>query len=79
MKGYNEGSLNVDHGGYLILSCTLFKRNSTNPLIVIQLLFLSFEMMLLLMCFSVSTWGTKLYKIRSSFYLFVFTVFGGIF
>ena len=46
---------------------------------VIQLLFLSFEMMLLLMCFSVSTWGTKLYKIRSSFYLFVFTVFGGIF
>ena len=31
------------------------------------------------MCFSVSTWGTKLYKIRSSFYLFVFTVFGGIF
>ena len=35
--------------------------------------------MLLLMCFSVSTWGTKLYKIRSSFYLFVFTVFGGIF
>ena len=46
---------------------------------VIQLLFLSFEMMLLLMCFSVSTWGTKLYKIRSSFYLFVFTVFGSVF
>jgi NADH:ubiquinone oxidoreductase subunit 4 (subunit M) len=46
---------------------------------VIQLLFLSFEMVLLLMCFLVSTWGTKLYKIRSSFYLFVFTVFGGIF
>ena len=44
----------------------------------VLLLFLSFEMMLLLMCFSVSTWGSTLYKIRSCFYLFVFTVVGGL-
>ena len=44
----------------------------------VLLLFLSFEMMLLLMCFSVSIWGSKLYKIRSTFYLFLFTVVGGL-
>ena len=46
---------------------------------LVLVFFLSFEMMLLLMSFSVTTWGSTLYKIRSSFYLFVFTVFGGIF
>jgi len=45
----------------------------------VLLFFFSFEMVLLLMCFLVSTWGGKLYKIRSSFYLFVFTVFGSVF
>lgn len=45
---------------------------------VVLLLFLSFEMVLLLMCFLVSIWGSKLYKIRSTFYLFLFTVVGGL-
>ena len=31
------------------------------------------------MYFLVSNWGTKLHKIRSSYYLFIFTIFGSVF
>jgi NADH:ubiquinone oxidoreductase subunit 4 (subunit M) len=44
----------------------------------IFLFFLSFEVILIVMYFLVSKWGSKLYKIRSSFYLFIFTIFGSV-
>ena len=31
------------------------------------------------MYFLISNWGSKLYKIRSSFYLLLFTIFGSLF
>jgi len=40
--------------------------------------FLVFETTLTLMYFLVYYWGSKLYKIRSGFYLFMFTIFGSI-
>ena len=42
---------------------------------LIFLFFFSFEIILTLMSFSLSQWGSKLYKIRSTFYLFLFTIF----
>ena len=39
----------------------------------------SFEIILTLTSLSLSQWGSKLYKIRSSFYLFLFTTFGSVF
>jgi NADH:ubiquinone oxidoreductase subunit 4 (subunit M) len=45
---------------------------------LVLVFFLSFEMVLLLMSFLVTTWGSTLYKIRSSLYLFLFTVLGGL-
>jgi NADH-quinone oxidoreductase subunit M len=44
----------------------------------IFIFFLSFEVILILMYFLVNKWGSKLYKIRSSFYLFIFTIFGSL-
>lgn len=46
---------------------------------LILLFFFSFEIILTLTSFSLSQWGSKLYKIRSSFYLFLFTVFGSVY
>ena len=40
---------------------------------------IQFEVILILMYFLVSNWGTKLHKIRSSYYLFIFTIFGSVF
>merc|ERR1711920_641763 len=37
------------------------------------------EIILTLTSLSLSQWGSKLYKIRSSFYLFLFTTFGSVF
>jgi NADH:ubiquinone oxidoreductase subunit 4 (subunit M) len=47
--------------------------------LLILTFFFSFEIMLTLISLSVSQWGSKLYKIRSSFYLFLFTIFGSVF
>ena len=47
--------------------------------LVILTFFFSFEIMLTLTSLSVSQWGSKLYKIRSSFYLFLFTILGSVF
>jgi len=41
--------------------------------------FFSFELVLVLVSLLVSQWGSKLYKVRSSFYLFLFTVVGSVF
>ena len=46
---------------------------------IILLFFFSFEIILTLTSFSLSQWGSKFYKIRSSFYLFLFTIFGSLF
>ena len=46
---------------------------------VILTFFFSFEIMLTLTSLSVSQWGSKLYKIRSTFYLFLFTLCGSVF
>ena len=46
---------------------------------LILLFFFSFEMVLILVSLLVSQWGSKFYKIRSSFYLFLFTTFGSVF
>ena len=46
---------------------------------LILLFFFSFEIILTLTSFSLSQWGSKLYKIRSSFYLFLFTIFGSVY
>ena len=40
--------------------------------------FFVFETTLVLMYFLLYYWGSKLYKIRSGFYLFMFTIFGSI-
>ena len=45
---------------------------------IILLFFFSFEIILTLTSFSLSQWGSKFYKIRSSFYLFLFTIFGSL-
>merc|ERR1712061_306041 len=79
----------------MFISCKNIKKNITFYLILmlgIELIlmvaflsllllpsFFSFELMLTLISLSVSQWGSKLYKIRSSFYLFLFTVFGSVF
>ena len=47
--------------------------------LVILTFFFSFEIMLTLTSLSVSQWGSKLYKIRSTFYLFLFTLCGSVF
>ena len=47
--------------------------------LLILAFFFSFEMVLVLVSLLVSQWGSKLYKIRSSFYLFLFTVVGSVF
>ena len=44
----------------------------------IILLLIAFEVILVLMYFLISKWGSKLYKIRSSFYLLIFTIVGSI-
>jgi NADH-quinone oxidoreductase subunit M len=46
---------------------------------LILVFFFSFEMVLILVSLLVSQWGSKFYKIRSSFYLFLFTTFGSVF
>ena len=78
----------------MLISCKNIKKNITFYLILmlgIELIlmvtflsllllpfFFSFELMLTLISLSVSQWGSKLYKIRSSFYLFLFTIFGSL-
>ena len=79
----------------MLISCKNIKKNITFYLILmlgIELIlmvtflsllllpfFFSFELMLTLISLSVSQWGSKLYKIRSSFYLLLFTIFGSLF
>ena len=79
----------------MLISCKNIKKNITFYLILmlgIELIlmvtflsllllpfFFSFELMLTLISLSVSQWGSKLYKIRSSFYLFLFTIVGSVF
>ena len=79
----------------ILISCKNIKKNITFYLILmlgIELIlmvtflsllllpfFFSFELMLTLISLSVSQWGSKLYKIRSSFYLFLFTIVGSVF
>jgi len=43
------------------------------------LFLIGFEVILVFMYFLISNWGSKLYKIRSSFYLLLFTIFGSLF
>ena len=70
----------VQHQFYIILlfligfhlSFTFFSLNTI-------LFLLGFEIILVLMYFLINNWGSKLYKIRSSFYLFLFTIFGSVF
>ena len=57
---------------YLLLSFTFFSLNTI-------LFLLGFEIILVLMYFLINNWGSKLYKIRSSFYLLLFTIFGSLF
>jgi NADH:ubiquinone oxidoreductase subunit 4 (subunit M) len=57
---------------YLSLTWTFFSMNTVWFL-------LAFEVILILMYFLITNWGSKLYKIRSSFYLFLFTVLGSVF
>jgi NADH:ubiquinone oxidoreductase subunit 4 (subunit M) len=45
----------------------------------IILFLLNFELILVLMYFLIINWGSKFYKIRSSFYLLLFTIFGSLF
>ena len=79
----------------MLISCKNIKKNITFYLIhmlgielILMVTFLSllllpfffsFELMLTLISLSVSQWGSKLYKIRSSFYLFLFTILGSVF
>ena len=79
----------------MLISCKNIKKNITFYLILmlgIELIlmvtflsllllpfFFSFELMLTLISLSVSQWGSKLYKIRSTFYLFLFTLCGSVF
>jgi NADH:ubiquinone oxidoreductase subunit 4 (subunit M) len=79
----------------MLISCKSIKKNITFYLIhmlgielmlmvaFLSLLllpfFFSFELVLVLVSLLVSQWGSKLYKVRSSFYLFLFTVFGSVF
>ena len=57
---------------YLHLSFTFFSLNTI-------LFLLGFEVILVLMYFLITNWGSKLYKIRSTFYLLLFTIFGSLF
>ena len=45
----------------------------------IILFLLCFEVILIIMYFLVSNWGSKVHKIRSSYLLFIFTIFGSVF
>ena len=69
---------NIKFYGFLVLGIELILI-FTFLSFVILLFFFSFEIMLTLTSLSVSQWGSKLYKIRSSFYLFLFTIFGSVF
>jgi NADH:ubiquinone oxidoreductase subunit 4 (subunit M) len=69
---------NIKFYGFLVLGIELMLI-FTFLSFVILLFFFSFEMVLILVSLLVSQWGSKLYKIRSSFYLFLFTVFGSVF
>jgi NADH:ubiquinone oxidoreductase subunit 4 (subunit M) len=57
---------------YLLCCWTFFSLNTI-------LFLLSFEVILVIMYFLINNWGSKLYKIRSSFYLLLFTIFGSLF
>jgi len=65
---------------YLLLTLSLYFHLLLVFFSLNTILFITcFEVILILMYFLVSNWGSKLYKIRSSFYLFIFTIFGSIF
>ena len=57
---------------YLLCCFTFFSLNTI-------LFLLGFEVILVIMYFLINNWGSKLYKIRSSFYLLLFTIFGSLF
>ena len=70
----------VQHQFYILLLCLIgfhlgFIFWSLNTILFL----LGFEVILVLMYFLINNWGSKLYKIRSSFYLLLFTIFGSLF
>ena len=70
----------VQHQFYILLLCLIgfhlgFIFWSLNTILFL----LGFEVILVLMYFLINNWGSKLYKIRSSFYLLLFTIFGSVF
>jgi NADH-quinone oxidoreductase subunit M len=70
----------VQHQFYILLLCLIgfhlgFVFWSLNTILFL----LGFEVILVLMYFLINNWGSKLYKIRSSFYLLLFTIFGSLF
>jgi NADH:ubiquinone oxidoreductase subunit 4 (subunit M) len=70
----------VQHQFYILLLCLIgfhlgFVFWSLNTILFL----LGFEIILVLMYFLINNWGSKLYKIRSSFYLLLFTIFGSLF
>ena len=70
----------VQHQFYIILLCLIgFHLSFTFFSLNTILFLLGFEIILVLMYFLINNWGSKLYKIRSSFYLFLFTIFGSVF
>ena len=70
----------VQHQFYIILLCLIgFHLSFTFFSLNTILFLLGFEVILVLMYFLINNWGSKLYKIRSSFYLLLFTIFGSLF
>ena len=70
----------TQHQFYIILLCLIGFHLSFTFFSLNTILFLiGFEVILVLMYFLINNWGSKLYKIRSSFYLLLFTIFGSLF
>ncbi len=66
----------TQHQFYIILLCLIgFHLSFTFFSLNTILFFIGFEVILVLMYFLINNWGSKLYKIRSSFYLLLFTIF----
>ena len=70
----------TQHQFYIILLCLIgFHLSFTFFSLNTILFLLGFEIILVLMYFLINNWGSKLYKIRSTFYLLLFTIFGSLF
>ena len=69
---------NIKFYGFLVLGIEVILIFTFLSFLIL-LFFFSFEIILTLTSLSLSQWGSKLYKIRSSFYLFLFTTFGSVF